>query len=465
MRHSLAAIARHAATRRGLVAVLLGAFAFDATAADYTLERVVLVSRHGVRSPTNSDQLAKYSATRTWPSWPVKDGCLTPHGKIAASRMGAFYRRLYAARGLFPARSGPAANEVYVWADVDQRTRETGVGLLRGLFACEGGASCPSPHCLTCGPVGEAEECAPKANDVLFHPVRGQGACKFAPGAQDELRGLLKKAQARPDYGKAVQDLQAVLSCCQPELCAARGVVCTLGAVPSSVDVTDHSATLKGPISIGSTASEVFLLEYAQRMAHKDVAWGLASTPDRIVRLMKLHGVQFDLMQRTRVLARAQGSALLNQVLETLRQTAEGKSDPLRPIPSEARLVIYVGHDTNLANIGGMLTLNWQLGKYLENETPPAGAMAFELWRDMRSREYVVRLAYYSQTPEQMRKLAQLRLRSISGAKPDTPDIARISIGHLCTGAQGADGACPWAGFYAAARQTRDTDCLGDKNP
>ena len=209
-----------------------------------------------------------------------------------------------------------------------------------------------------------------------------------------------------------------------------------------------RNASLKGPITIGSTASEVFLLEYAQRMPK--VAWGRVSTPDQIIALLKLHDLQFSLMQRTSYIARRQGSALLHQVLETLRQTADGQSDARRPVPPEARLVIYVGHDTNLANLGGMLDVHWQLGSYVRDETPPAGAMAFELLREKQSGKPFVRMAYYSQSLDQMRKGTRLRTSDPGGIA--TPYVARIEISRLCARPQ--DGACPWPEFY---RQVTDT--------
>jgi 4-phytase/acid phosphatase len=192
----------------------------------------------------------------------------------------------------------------------------------------------------------------------------------------------------------------------------------------------------------------VFLLEYAQGM------WGRASSPDQINALLKLHGLQFDLIQRTPYLAKRQGSALVRQVLETLRQTAEGQSDPIRPVPPEAKLVIYVGHDTNLANIGGTLGVDWEFKSGLQDKTPPAGAMAFELLREAGTSNYFVRMAYYTQTLDQMRDATPLRPSDPTGKT--TPDVARIVPG--C--ASGGDGTCSWKDFHTWAKGALDPDCV-----
>jgi 4-phytase / acid phosphatase len=421
----------------------------ETAAAQFTLERVVLVSRHGVRSPTSMDKLKEYTKSRTWPSWPVADGCLTTHGKTAASRMGAYYRREFTARGLFSAGRRPAANQVFALADVDQRTRETRNGLLEGFLA--------RPQ------TKDVCTCAHPPPDPLFHPV-GAKVCKIdrdlAEKAVMERAGGDLESALRP-YRHTVKQLQEVLDCCQPQLCAA-GVLCTLETATAKLKVTDDNVTLTGPIAIGSTVSEVFLLEYAENMPSKQVAWGYPSTPDSIRPFLKLHGLQFELLQRTKYLAKLQASALVRQVLETLRQTAEGTYDPIRTVPREAKLVIYVGHDTNLANIGGMLEVNWQLGDYLQNETPPAGAMAFELLRDKTGKAFV-RMAYYSQTLDQMRNLTQLSLPRLSGpARKTTPNVARIVIpSKFCS--EPKDGACSWNEFYTAAKHEVVDACIPPK--
>jgi 4-phytase / acid phosphatase len=92
-RDRLTTIVRKELLRWMLLALAFGAVISEAAAAEYTLERVVLVSRHGVRAPTDSEKLKDYTLSRTWPDWHVADACLTPRGKMLTSLMGAFYRQ------------------------------------------------------------------------------------------------------------------------------------------------------------------------------------------------------------------------------------------------------------------------------------------------------------------------------------------------------------------------------------
>ena len=191
-----------------LPALVLGALISDAAAQGFTLERVVLVSRHGVRAPTDSPALVEFSRSRTWPKWPVRDAYLTLRGKMLASRMGEYYAAEFAARGLFPAGESLTEKQVYVWADVDQRTKETGAGLLEGIFACQD--DCPSPG----SDYGD--------NDALFHPVKG-GVCDLDPdrarNRRSSIRPAVRLKRRLEPYRTIVRQLQDVLDCCQPKLC------------------------------------------------------------------------------------------------------------------------------------------------------------------------------------------------------------------------------------------------------
>jgi 4-phytase/acid phosphatase len=110
-------------TAIGLLIAVLPALA----SATPVLERVVLVARHGVRSPTQTVQALDAATGQSWPAWPLGPGELTPHGAKALGRMGEFLHGLYVRKGLLPALGCGAAGAVQVGADgADSRTRLSG---------------------------------------------------------------------------------------------------------------------------------------------------------------------------------------------------------------------------------------------------------------------------------------------------------------------------------------------------
>ncbi len=79
------------------------------------------------------------------------------------------------------------------------------------------------------------------------------------------------------------------------------------------------------------------------------------------------------------------------------------------------RLLILVGHDTNLAAIAGALNLNWLIDGR-RDDTPPGGALVFELWKTPGKEEYSVRTYYTAQSLDQMRNATPLSLQNSSRA-------------------------------------------------
>jgi 4-phytase/acid phosphatase len=97
------------------------------------LKFVVIITRHGVRSPTGSaEQLNQYSA-QPWPNWDVPPGHLTPQGARLMSLFGSYYRSYFAQQG-FRATGCADAAHVSFYSDSDQRTVETGKSLAAGMF-------------------------------------------------------------------------------------------------------------------------------------------------------------------------------------------------------------------------------------------------------------------------------------------------------------------------------------------
>jgi histidine phosphatase superfamily protein (branch 2) len=97
------------------------------------LRYVIIVIRHGVRSPTWSlRRLNQYSA-EPWPDWGVTAGDLTPHGRTLMRLMGTYYRDRFAREGLLTREGCADAGRIYIRADADQRTVETGRALAESL--------------------------------------------------------------------------------------------------------------------------------------------------------------------------------------------------------------------------------------------------------------------------------------------------------------------------------------------
>jgi 4-phytase/acid phosphatase len=352
------------------------------------LRYVVYLSRHGVRSPTG--KTAQYNAYSKgdWPAWPVPPGYLTPHGFHLMELFGVFDRLELAHEGLLQATGCEDASKLTVYADSDQRTRETGVALARGLM----------PGCNV--PVRSLPE---GTNDPLFHPVP----------ALTHLNPALAKAAVAGRIGEdptnlteahrlQISVLDEILARCGSGGASTVQRI-SLFDIPSKLSEGngDHLVDLKGPINTASTMSENLLLEYTEGMEDSSVGWGCVHHAE-ILSLMSLHTAASDFAQRTPEIARAQASNLLGHIRLSIQQAVEQKAVPGALGKPSDRALFLIGHDTNLENVAGLMNINW-IADGRRDDTPPGAALIFEVWRNRSTKEPSVRLYFTGQTLEQMR--------------------------------------------------------------
>ena len=248
---------------------------------------------------------------------------------------------------------------------------------------------------------------------------------------------------------------QQTLGCCQPQLCEAASNACrrpvsshntcTLAdRLPSClVRREEHGVAtqvvLGGALRAASTFAELLLLEYANGFPAGEVGWGRI-TREQMTQVFRLHTAAFDLEQRTPYVAVLQGSQLLAKILGALAD--ESGSAP-GDAPPGASFVAYIGHDTNIANVAAMLGLTWQQPGYQKDQTPPAGALVFEL-RQTDAGVRTVSVFYDAQSLDDM--------RAVAGERP-----VRTPVRVPGCGAEGS--ACPLADFAALVGGKLDRSC------
>ncbi|MDP1748127.1 MAG: hypothetical protein Q8L22_01615 [Reyranella sp.] len=402
----------------------------------WQMERVVMLARHNVRAPTQSpEELAKYAAS-PWPDWPVLPGQLTPRGAALARNMGLFFRAHFGGRGLIQEDDCPAPGIVVIWTDLDQRNEDNAISTLGGLYL----------RCLN--PILKHQTDFSKP-DPLFHPSPSPSCPMDAAGNRAAIL-----ARIGGDFSSVLREYAPQLTKLQSTLCppgvATPGRACGLAAeAPDIVPDPRGGVAMKGPIAIGSMASEIFQLESAEGMSVNQVAWGRLAGDSAVRDVLKIHRLHTDLMEKTRPIAQQKGSNLLAQIVTTLQ---DGHKFPGAPnIAEPVRFAMLIGHDTNLANVAGLLNLDWEIPGFQENDPSPGGALSFELMKEVRTGQRYVRLNYYAQTPEQLRQATPLNLDNPPGM---------VAVDLSACSAQVRDRACPLQRFVEIANAAIDPGCV-----
>lgn len=349
----------------------------------FALQRVVMLMRHGVRPPTKEIVTPEGIADKAWPAWPVDYGELTQHGYDAVVLVGTWDRNHWAQRGLLTPTGCPGQHDIEVSASYKSRTQATARALIEGL----------APGCTIDVAFPSSQD-----DDVEFHPIDA-GVMPF--DAEEAYRATLEELPADGLQGevKRNRELFALLNrafdCCTGDSCSADGKpkACDLSQMaPGLQREEDDAPSIGNPFGIASTVSQTFLLEYLEGKPMQDVAWGRLSR-EEIGRLLEFHSIKFRYEARTPYTAARAASPLAAHMLDAMEQGP--------------KLTVLVGHDTNIANLGGFLDVHWTVPDYPADDPPPGGALGFEVLANAAGKQ-IVRAFYRSQTMDQVRELQPL---------------------------------------------------------
>jgi len=333
-----------------------------------TLDRVVLLMRHGVRAPLDGEVPHGTRTASPWPHWTTPESQLTPRGAEALATEARADRADWAARGLLPAKGCPASDSIRIWTNSSPRTIASGQAYAQGL----------APGCtLTIGhrPEGEA--------DPLFEPLRAR-ATRFdateAVADIDRFTGGMDALAAR--HRDALRLLDSVLGCGDPKGCD------PAGAPRLTPSADGKGIDLSGPIRTASGTAQVLLLQYAEGLSPS-----VGSVPVDgavLARLGAVHAALFDVYSRSPYMAAHQSAAFGRHMIDALTARDGRKVDML------------VGHDTNVTALAGLLGFDLVAPGYATNDAAPGGAVMIERWHDRRGRRFVT-LSYRTQSPDRLR--------------------------------------------------------------
>lgn len=393
------------------------------------LQLVIVLSRHGVRSPlTAQADLDKYSAA-PWPKWEVAPGILTTHGYELMKIFGAWDRAKFSGEGLLAPTGCADAAHVTIVADTDQRTRETGKALSEGMF----------PGCNV-----EVHSQPDGVTDPLFLPRKAGIGHPDPALVTAAVAGRIggNPANLTETYRRQLTALDRILSGCgrlppNPQRTS-------IFDIPTSLKpgTAESPVSARGPLPTASTLIENLFLEYTQGMSEADTGWGCLDGPT-LRFIMQANVAAWDYDDRTPAFARTYASNLLDHMRSTMEQGVKGKPVPGAIGKPDDRMVILVGHDTDIATIAGALGIDW-IADGRADDSPPGSALTFELWRSPKAGSFV-RVAFTTQTLEQMRN-----------SEPLTTANPPVEAPIFVPACSGADLSCTWDSFSAAMRQATD---------
>lgn len=393
---------------------------------DDQIQAVIVLARHGVRAPIESETRSGAYNAQPWPTWPVAPGVLTSHGAQALKLLGGYYRSRYPS---LLQHHSCAQSGIYVEANTTQRTIASAQAMSSGLV----------PECKI---------------DVHYrrnasNPLFGPSTSSFV-NRQKVIDAIMGRMANQPDwfanaFGRLLGKMHHILADCSGADCDQskpdfRTVTVNHG-ISSPRDVrTDN------PVALGADFAENFLLEYAEGMPVNQVGWGRVDRED-LNDVMEMNTRYHDFILRTPYGAQVAASDLAAHIRDTIVSIASGVSIAGQLGTSQDHFFLLDGHDSNLSWLGGLLRLAWLLPDQTFNATPPGSALVFEVHYRQLTHMHTVHVFFISQTLDQIRFL-----RPLTGA--EQPAVAPVFVPG-CSGPAPAY-ACSVEGFARAVTAAID---------
>lgn len=346
----------------------------------YTLDQVVVLSRHNIRSPLSAAGSALDTITpHEWFTWSSGTSELSLRGGILETNMGQYFKRWLEKEGLFPSNYHPSENEVRIYSNSKQRTIATANFFSTGLL--------------------------PTANvDVEYHMEFDKMDPVFTPQltfVTDEYRKDAE-AQIRELFTDDIEQLADNYRLLEDTIDVKESSDWQNGKfdgfkTDDTVFVLDENAEpgMKGSLKTACSVSDALVLQYYEESDPHKAGFG--------------HDLTFEQWQQISEIKDVYGD-----VLFTAPDIAVNVAHPLlveieKEIKTDGRKFTFLcGHDSNVGSVLAALdTEDYSLPYSVEKKTPIGCKLVFCTWKNDSNEEFIsVDLVY--QTVNQLRGISLL---------------------------------------------------------
>ncbi|MBQ9010470.1 MAG: histidine-type phosphatase [Clostridia bacterium] len=384
--------------------------------AERKMDKVVVLSRHNIRSPlSGSGSLLGDITPHPWFNWTSKSSELSMLGAVSETKMGQYFRLWLESEGLFPENYRPEEGAVRFYANAKQRTFATSRYFSSGLF----------PAANT--PIETHAEY--DTMDPVFSPVLTYCSAPYAEAVMDQMAQLggTKGMEGISDnLREAISLLMEVTDMKESEAYRA-GTYGDLLKDATTIHLeTGKEASMTGPIKTATSVADAMTFQYYEMTDAKAAAFGHDLTFEDWQKLHTIVDTYTHMLFETPLIA----VNVANPLLREIRSEME----------TEGRIFTFLcGHDSNIASVLAALdTEEYLLTDTVEQHTPIGVKLAFTRWLDEKGEAYwTVELIYMN--TEQLRSRATLSLETppsrytlhFKGVEDRDGMIAEADLFHL----------------------------------
>jgi glucose-1-phosphatase len=352
----------------------------------YTLDRVVVLSRHNIRSPlSGSGSLLGDITPHEWFHWTSNPSELSLRGGVLETMMGQYFRLWLEKEGLFPENYQPEEGAVRFYANAKQRTLATARYFSAGLL-----------------PVAEVPieyHGAYDTMDPTFEPSLNFVTEDYAKDALAEIAGEGGFDRILESLNDAISLLIDTADIEQSETYQA-GKYGNLLSGETLLTLTEgKEPSMTGPIKNATSVADAMILQYYEEADAKKAAFGHDITEDDWRLIHSIVDTYTEMLFCSPLISVNVAHPLIKEIRDEL--TAEGR-----------KFTFLCGHDANIASVLAALNYgDYLLPETVEQHTPIGVKLVFERWVTNENEAYYkINLVY--QSTQQLRSMEQLTLEN-----------------------------------------------------
>lgn len=349
----------------------------------YDLQKVVILSRHNIRSPLSGkgsvlDTLTPYE----WFNWSSSPSALSLRGGTLETEMGQYFRKWLEQEGLFPENYQPEKDEVRIYSNSKQRTIATANFFKTGLL-----------------PVADTEveyHADYDAMDPVFEPKMTFITDEYIEAAIEQMQEIYENRI--PDLTEDYELLADVIDVEKSEDYLSGNFTGFSTEDAEFILEEDKEPALKGSLKTACSVSDALVLQYFEADA-KEAAFGKSLTAEQWDSISEIKDIYEDVLFTAPLIAANVANPLLKEIQSELGE-------------ENRKFTFLCGHDSNVASVLAALGANdYELSATVEHKTPIGCKVVFGCWTDADGKEYIsVDMVY--QTTEQLQNLSLLDLEN-----------------------------------------------------
>ncbi len=355
----------------------------------YTLDRVVVLSRHNIRSPlTDGGSLLGEITPHTWFNWTSASGELSLKGAMLEVLMGEYFRLWLEDEGLIPANWQPDEKAARFYANAKQRTQATARYFSAGL--------------LPVSVVPIEMHVAYDTMDETFTPKLRFVSDAYTEAALEEIaemggeNGIAGFSERLKD---AIALLMDITDMEESEAYQSGKYGDLLNGETVITLEQDKEPGMSGPVKTATSVADALKFQYYEEADELKAAFGHELTREdwqAICGIVETYGA---MLFTAPLIAVNAAHPLLQEIKNEMEQ--------------EGRIFSFLcGHDSNLASVLAALNAeDYTLPDTLEPKTPIGGKLVFERYLDANGEAwYKIEMIY--QSTEQLRNCTPLSLEN-----------------------------------------------------